>query len=209
MNIQQAINLLSGENHKYFVEQINHFEIDKTSPLKDYLVSIDNDVLTWFKSAPKKYTKESTYYKFKSPVQNLLQHKDVVEQNGHTFCNTLFNKIKNVFSNYKNDIVKDDKMINIDKVKEDQTSTYASSETSTEPEDTSSIPDPVYQDPKQNKETNIDYKNKYDILLQNHLDLITENKMLETSVHHYKILIEILKNDKEQLMKLLGQFAPK
>ena len=209
MDIQQAINLLSGENHKYFLEQINHFEIDVTTPLKEYLDSIDNDVLAWFKLAPENIKAESTYYKFKSPVQNLLQHKDVVQQNGHIYCNTLYNKIKSVFSKHKQDIVKDEKKINIDENNEHKTNTYASSDTSTEPEDNSSIPDPEYEDPKQKQATNIDYKNKYETLLQKNLELITENKMLETSEYHYKALIEILKNDKEQLIKLLVQFAHK
>jgi len=211
MDIQQAINLLSGENHKFFKEQVSYFEIDITTPLKEYLDIIDNDVLEWFKSAPKQYTKESTFFKFKSPLHTLLQHKDVVEQYGHTYCNTLSNKITNVFSKHKKDIVKNDKKINIDKNNEDQTSTYASSDTSTEHEDKTplNIDDIVYDDPNQKQATNIDYTKKIHDLEAKLQESTTEIKMLETSVYHYKELIEVLRNDKEHLMKLLCQFAPK
>lgn len=194
MDIQQAINLLSGENHKYFLEQINHFEIDVTTPLKQYLDSIDNDVLAWFKLAPENIKAESTYYKFKSPVQNLLQHKDVVQQNGHIYCNTLYNKIKSVFSKHKQDIVKDEKKINIDENNEHKTNTYASSDTSTE--DNSSIPDPVYEDPQQRKETVDDCTKKVKLLDSQLQEALTEIRILKTSIHH-------ITQEKDNYLKLL------
>jgi hypothetical protein len=198
MDIQQAINLLTTENHRYFVEQINHFSIDKTSPLIDYLDFINSDIIGWFKSAPENIKAESTYYKFKSPINNLLERPDVIEQYGLTYCTTLAKNITKTFSKHKQDIIKRSKNININE------DTYANSDTSSEtnydtddePEDKSSIPDPVYEDPKLKKETVDDYTKKLQILDSQLQDALTKIKILETSLHH-------ITQERDNYLKLL------
>lgn len=205
MDIQQAIKLLSNEHHRYFTEQILYFKIDQTTPLKEYLQLIDNDVLTWFKSAPQNYTKESTFYKFKSPLHYLLQHKDVVKQYGHIYCSTLSNKITNTFSKHKKDFLKER---NKDDVVIDNTknTSYTSSETESDDGSEIDINELVPIDKTNNKDTQrtsaennneLQYQIK---LLQNKLDMQEK---------YYESIIEYYKTSNEQLMKLLGQIVSK
>lgn len=208
MDIQQAINLLSGENHKYFVEQINHFKIDTTSQLKDYLDFINSDIIGWFKSAPENIKAESTYYKFKSPINNLLEHKDVIEHYGHTYCTTLAKNITKTFSKHKQDIIKRNKSININH-QPLNVHTDTCSDTSTEPEDNSSIPDPVYQDPNENTITNIDYKNKYESLKQIHKNLQESYNKLEIDNQYLKGQFERTDGELKRVWDFLNKFISK
>lgn len=221
MNIQQAINLLSGENHKYFVEQINHFKIDTTSQLKDYLDFINSDIIGWFKSAPENIKAESTYYKFKSPINNLLEHKDVIEQCEHTYCRTLAKNITNTFSKHKQQIIKRNKSININEQPMNTSTssnydTYSEISHDTEPENKSGLGNPddlQYDDPKEYNKTDNDYKHKYESLQQKYNNLEESYDELMKNHQYLKGQYDKTNNELERtwehIKDILNKLAPK
>jgi hypothetical protein len=215
MNIQQAINLLSGENHKYFVEQINHFKIDTSSQLKDYLDFINSDIIGWFKSAPENIKAESTYYKFKSPINNLLEHKNVIEQCEHTYCTTLAKNITKTFSKYKKDIIKRNKSISINQHQAHTPSSSHDTETNdysdNEPDNNSGLGDPddlEYADPLKYK-TDIDYKNKYESLQQIHNNLQDDYNALMKDHQYLKGQYERCNSELIRVWDFLNKFVSK
>lgn len=218
MDIQQAINLLSNENHKYFVEQINHFEIDTTKPLKYYLDFINSDIIGWFKSAPTNIKAESTYYKFKSPLGTLLQNKDIVQEYGLTYCNTLSNNITTVFSKHKKEILKERKTNNvtIEDTRKDtinstsDTSSEIIEDTDDEQEDDSGLGHP---DQWVNKDisttTNDDYKQKYENLQLRYDNLQESYDTLTKDYHYVKGQFERTDSELSRVWEFLNKFASK
>jgi hypothetical protein len=218
MNVQQAIDILLSqpENHKYFIQQINHFNIDKTSPIKDYLDFINGDIIAWFKSAPENIKAESTYYKFKAPLNTLLEHELVIKQCEHTFCTTLAKNITKTFSKHKQEIINErNNNINID---DNVINTHSDSDT--------------YSEIETNDESELGIKNilpadkpKYTYGTQTEIKLLQDKlvmqeqyyeSMLNSQQKHYQALIKyyettftLLTTNNEHLMKLLGHYASK
>lgn len=226
MDIDKATQILTNEEQlKNFTDQVQGLNIQSSANLTEFFIKITQNPLEWLKSLPEHNKTDNALRRYKTPLNTLLKHTQVKEALGKEFCDTTIKHIQNGYKEHIDEILTQrNKTMNVPTDTYSDTSSNTDdtehntiindnhSDTSTEPEDNSSIPDPVYEDPKQRKETNIDYKNKYDILQQKYQDLTIENKLLQTSFQHYKALINMLKEDKEQLMKLLGQlgqFAPK
>lgn len=217
MNIQQAINILapSKEAHDNFIKQIKHFEIDEKSELKDYLQSINDDVLAWLNSAPENIKKESTFFKYKSPIGKLLEHEDVIKLYGHTYCNKLAKEITNVFSKHKKDIIKqrNNNVVIEDTNNITSQSSISDSDTSsdTESNDDSELDiNKLVPADKINKNDAQILKTDNNIELQKQIEILNEKLVMQEK--YYESIINYYKSTQEQLMKLLGQlgqFAPK
>lgn len=210
MDIQQALSLLaeiSAENHKNFKKQTNHFKIELTDPLKDYLDTIDSDVTKWLKTTPDSYKKKSTFYAFKSPVCTLLKHKDVIAQFGETYCTLLSEKIKQVFSDNIDNIINERTKKNCIEIQDTQTT---DNDTSTDDNDSensddtqsiksnhSSFPENIeYRNPKDRKKTIDDYNKRIN-------DLETKNQEAQTTIKLLQTELVCIKNERDNYLKLL------
>jgi hypothetical protein len=202
MNIEQAINILaqcSPDNHKNFKKQINHYQVELTSPLKDYLDFIDIDVLEWLNTSPENYKAESTFYAFKSPINTLLKHKDVIAEYGEQYCTSLAKNISLVFSQNIDSIIKARNNTIIIEDKSDYTE--SDNDNDSDHDDTVlNVDELEYENPKDKIKT-CDYQDKTIKTLEKKLqDAETNVKVLETSLHYLK-----LENDK--LWELVNRLA--
>jgi T5orf172 domain len=233
MNIKQAIDILtksSNDNHKYFIDQLNHFKIQQTSPLKDYLDFINKDVLEWFRTSPESIKAQSTFYKFKAPINTLLEHKDVIETYGHTFCTTLARQITQVFSQNRECIIKErNNNIYIDNKNNNDTNSETDSNeaSSMVPNDIRNKNENITTEPLHNyelQEQNNKLQVQYEILQAKHsiqdkyYETILNNqhkyqdtiiKYYETTFQHITKNNENLTKNNEHLMKLLEHYASK
>lgn len=226
MDIENATKILTNEEQlKNFTDQVQGLHIQPSTQLKEFFTQITQNPLQWLNSLPEYNKSDNALRRYKTPLNTLLKHTQVKEVLGEDFCSTTIKHIQNGYKEHINEILTQrNKTMNLSIDTHSDTTSHTHdtehntiiddnhSETSTEPEDNSSIPEPVYEDPKQKQKTIDDYMKQYNDLQNRYQDLNIENKLLQTSLHHYKNLIEILKEDKIHLMKLLGQlgqFAPK
>lgn len=214
MIIQDAIQFLTKipEKHKYFIEQLQHFHVEHSSPLKDYLDIIDNDVLLWLNNSPLRIKAKSTFYKFKSPIHSLLESSLVIEQYGQSYCTNLAKKITQVFSKHIQGIINErnpDTNVNIEET------THTETTSDTESNDGTEI-DLEKLEPSKLEHTH-STKNNHDLitqieLLKHKLDtqklyyeamLNSQDKHHNSLIKYYDTTLMLITNNNENLIKLI------
>lgn len=221
MNIEQAINILaqcSPDNHKNFKKQIYHYQVELTSPLKDYLDFIDIDVLEWLNTSPENYKAESTFYAFRSPVITLLKHKDVIAEYGEQYCTSLAKNISLVFSQNIDSIIK---ARNNTIIIEDKSDTESDNDSDKTDDDTQSVHSSLdinaltNQDKNKNEVTKTDndfkkqyetLKYRYDNLQQNYDALMKDHQYVKGQ---YERTNTELERTWEHIKDILYKLAPK
>lgn len=98
MDTQTATTLLTNNEHvKYFKDQLKHFQRAPETSLKDYLDTINDNVVGWLNSIPKGVKSKSTFHKYKAPLYVILEHNDVINAYGYNYCTSVLRNIKQTF----------------------------------------------------------------------------------------------------------------
>jgi hypothetical protein len=195
MDIDKATKILTNDEQiKNFTDQVQGLNIQPSTNLKDFFTTITQNPLEWLRSLPEHNKSDNALRRYKTPLNTLLKHTQVKEALGEEFCATTIKHIQNGYKDHINDIITQrNKTMNLSIDTYSDTNSHTEhntitdddhSETSTEPEDNSSIPEPVYEDPKLKKETIDDYTKKLQYLETQLQDALIENKILKTSLHH-------------------------
>jgi len=216
MDIQETYTFIENnftqKNLKTFKKQIALFKVEPTDKLKEYLDFILNDPVHWLSSFPDDLTCKSAFHQYKEPIYKLLKDAKLHEDYGENYCVNLMNTIKQAFKINCQDIIDNRK----NSRKPTEIITFDDSSSSeTESDDGSELDitklKPV--DKTNNKDissTNVENNNE----LQNQIKLlqdklIMQEKYYESIIEYYKTSFNLLTNNNEQLMKLLGQFTSK
>lgn len=209
MNIQETSAFLT-ENSKpiindYFQKQCRIFNLNSTSPLKDYLDFINSDPVHWFNSLPTDLQSKSAFHKYKEPIYKLLKHTKIHELYGNDYCDTIINNMKQAFITTCQSLIDDRK-----KTKQTISIADTTSETDSIHESDiidTDIPEPI--DIIQQSETfskEYHYQSIINLQEKHHQEII---EYYETTIQHLKTTNQQLTTNNQQLMKLLEHFASK
>jgi hypothetical protein len=179
MDIHTATSLLTNtENIKYFKDQLRHFQREQTSNLKDYFDLINEDAVKWLNSLPKGVKSKSTFYKYKSPLYFLLEHKDVVDVYGETYCVGVLKNMKQAFKDSIGKIINERKQSNSASVDDNVTENASECQS----DDDASVLDintlEVVEDVVA-IDTN-DYKKQYELMKNKYDRLLFEHNLTKT-----------------------------
>lgn len=201
-DIQAAVNFLgtnsSTLNYNSFKEQLNHFNKDFKSPLKDYLDFIQRDALSWLKALPNHIKDKETFIQYITPLHVLLNNKHIQNAYGKTYCNTLNQQIWQVFIN-------NIKLILYER-QENITCTHTHTDNSDDDNSSLDIDSLEYENPKNRVKTDDDYNKKIQYLEVRLQDEERKVFALQTSVHH---LTQEKNNLWEQNKQLINKLAHK
>jgi len=218
MDIDKATKLLTNDEQlKTFTDQLQGLKLQPSTNIQNLFTLITQNPLEWFRSLPKDNKTENSLRRYKTPLYTLLNNTEVKNIFGEEYCKSTLKQIKNAYNNNINTILEErNKTMSVSLETNSVASEISDNDSCAETEASEGVGIPIDElvvntdaTKKQSENNNnpLDYQQQYETLHKKYTDLCTENKLLETSVHHYKALIEILKNDKEQLMKLLGQLG--
>jgi hypothetical protein len=195
MDIDKATQILTNEEQlKNFTDQVQGLNIQSSTNLTEFFIKITQNPLEWLRSLPEHNKSDNALRRYKTPLNTLLKDTQVKEALGKEFCDTTIKHIQKGYKEHIDEILTQrNKTMCLSIDTHSDTSSYTEhntitdddhSETSTEPEDNSSIPEPVYEDPKLKKESIDDYTKKLQYLETQLQDALIENKILKTSLHH-------------------------
>ncbi len=216
MDIQKATKIFTNaEQCRHFTKQVASLNIQSSTNLTDFFNIITQNPLHWLNSLPKEAQSDDALRKYKTPLNTLLNNTEVKQSLGETFCD---DNRKLIQKGYKDNIEQALKLrnntmnivINTNNEQNEPETTIDDSvcdstiDNDSEPDNTSvlNIDELDYQNPKH--KLNTDYQRQYETMKHKYAILEVQHKEQEI---YYKSLVQILKDDKDQLMKLLGQLG--
>lgn len=197
MNIQETSAFLT-ENSKpiindYFQKQIRIFNLNTTSPLKDYLDFINSDPVHWFNSLPTDLQSKSAFHKYKEPIYKLLKHTKIHELYGKDYCDTIINNMKQAFITTCQSLI-DQRKTTKQSISIADTTSETDSIHESDIIDTN-IPEPIDDNTENDgycyKQLYMDFTEKYNALERKHLQTQTT---LECTERELQRVWDIVKN---------------
>lgn len=213
MDVQQATQLFTNaEQLKHFKDQVKTLNVQPSTNLQDFFNIITQDTLNWLSTLPKGAQKEDALRKYKTPLNTLLNNKQVQEALGQKYCETTRTTIKQGYKDNIDSVIQqrsrtmtlppdtknDDTTNNIDEIPTSETC----DDTESESEASLALEDIEYQNPKDKTKTIDDYKSMYEKLKQRY-------EQLEFKHKEQQALLQELRNDKAQMFNLMNKLVSK